>query len=593
MVVMEPNGWVAVGVASLAMLALALQVATPDLVMMAALAALLVAGVLDPEQALAGFSTPALGSVAALLVVAAGVGATGGLDVAGRRLLGHPRNVGAAQLRVMLPTAGMSAFLNNTPVVALLVPVVLDWSRRTGVAASKLLLPLSYASILGGFCTLIGTSTNLVVVGMASRRFPEISFGLFDVAVFGLPAVFAGTGYVLLASRWLLPDRSRPTESLENPREYTVAMTVAPGSPVADQTIEEAGLRSLPGLFVLEVERGPDVLAAPGPTTRLRAGDVVVFVGVVAGVRDLRRIPGLEPATDQVRKLVSPTRRRRLFEAVVAAGSPMVGKTVRDFGFRTRYDAVIIAVHRRGGRVHGKVGDIVLRPGDALLVEGSAEFGRRRRNDRDFALVAEVEGSQPVLHEKAPLSLGILALMVAMNATGLVPLFVAALVAAGLMVATRCLTGTEARRSLDLQVLLTIGAAFGVGRALEVSGAATALGGGVVALGGGLGAVGVLAATYLATAVLTELVTNNAAAALMFPIAASAAEVAGVDLHTTALVVMVAASASFTTPIGYQTNLMVLGPGGYRFGDFVRFGLPLQLVVAASTLCVAALLLGV
>jgi len=301
---MDADGWLALAVSALAMVALARQVASPDLVMLAALAGLLVLGVIEPADALAGFASPALGAVAALLVVAAGVRATGGLDVAGRVLLGYPRSLSGAQLRLMLPTAGMSAFLNNTPVVALMVPVVLDWSRRTGVAASRLLLPLSYASILGGLCTLVGTSTNLVVVGVAAARAPELAFGLFDVAVLGIPAVAVGIVYVVLASRWLLPDRAPPTRSLENPREYTVAMAVAPTSPVAGKTIEEAGLRSLPGLYLLEIERGPDLLPAPGPATRLQADDVLIFVGVVAGVRDLRRIPGLAPATDQVRKLI-------------------------------------------------------------------------------------------------------------------------------------------------------------------------------------------------------------------------------------------------------------------------------------------------
>ncbi len=583
------EAWTTLAVTLLLLVAMARNVAGPDLVLVGGLTLLLALGIVDPAHALAGFANPAVITVAALFVVAAGLRETGGLDYLARRVLGRPRSLLGAQVRMMAPVVTMSAFLNNTPVVAMMVPIVIDWARRTGRAASRLLIPLSYAAILGGMCTLIGTSTNLVVAGMALGRDPSFHFGLFEVAWLGVPAAAVGILYILAASRWLLPDTREAARALDNPREYTVAMRVEPDSVVVQQSIEEAGLRHLPGLYLVEIERGGQVLAAPGPRERLRAGDTLLFAGIIDSVVDLRRIRGLSPATDQVRKL-DPHPDRRMVEAVVAPGSSLVGQSVRETRFRTVYGAAIIAVHRQGERVRSKVGDITLRAGDTLLLESHPRFLRERRHDGDFALVSEVEGGAPRRHDKAWIATAILVLMVVLNVSGILSLLVAALLAAAAMIATRCVTGTEARRALELHVLVAIAAAFGIGAALDASGAAHVLGAALVHFALPFGRVGVLAAIYLATAATTAAVTNNAAAALMFPVTAAAATASGLPLRPCLLVLMVAASASFATPVGYQTNLMVYGPGGYRFIDFVRFGLPLQLLVGLVVVTTATLL---
>ena len=587
---MDWQAWITLGVVALAVAAMAKSLAGPDLILLAGLALLLAFGVVTPEEALAGFANPAIISVAALFVVAAGLQETGGLDFVARRLLGRPKTVAGAQLRLMAPVAIASAFLNNTPVVALMVPIVEDWARRSEIAISKLLIPLSYAAILGGTCTLIGTSTNLVVAGLADGLEPSVSFGLFDIAWLGLPTTLCGITLVLSTSRWLLPRRDRERVSPDSPREYTVAMRVQGDSPVVNRTVEDAGLRHLPGLFLVEIVRGEETFVAVGPNAMIREDDILIFAGIVDSVVDLRKIRGLVPATNQVEKLGQRSPNRRLVEAVIAAHSPLLGKSIRDSRFRTRFDAAIIAVHRQGERVRGRIGDIVMRAGDTLLLETHPRFLNQNRHDSRFALVSEVDGSTPPRHDRAWIAGLILVAMVAINVIGVLPLITAALLAAGAMVATRCLTGAQARRSLELPVLVAIAASFGIAAALEKTGVAGFIAHGIVDVARPLGPVGVLAAIYLATAILTELVTNNAAAALMFPVATAAAEAAGIDLHACLLLLMIAASASFATPLGYQTNLMVMGPGGYRFGDFFRIGVPLQVVVGALAVTIASLL---
>lgn len=584
------EAWVTVAVTLVMVIAMARSLADPDLVLLGGLTLLVTLGIVPLESAFSGFSNEGVLTVAALFVVAAGVRETGGLDGILRRILGRPASLAMAQLRMMIPVTSVSAFLNNTPVVAMMVPVVTDWARRTNLPLSRLLLPLSYASILGGTCTLIGTSTNLVVYGLARQADPGLEIGMFDIALLGVPTMIVGVLYVILASPRFLPDRSGSQEIVERPREYTVAMRVEPSSPVVGQRIEEAGLRHLPGLYLAEIERGGEVMPAVDPETRIHAGDHLLFVGVVDSVVDLRRIRGLVPATDQVEKLKHARPERRLLEAVVGANSSLAGTNVRELRFRTRYEAAIIAVHRNGERVTGKVGDIVLRAGDVLLLEAPPAFLTRYRNDSSFALVTEVAGSTPRQHEKSALAIWLLVAMIAVSALELMPLLVAALLTAGAMLLTRCLSAQEAQRSLELRVLVAIAAAFGVGAALEQSGAASVIGGALVELAQPFGPLATLGAIYVATALLTELITNNAAAALMFPLAAAAAASAGIPLAPVALIVMMAGSASFSTPIGYQTNLMVYGPGGYRFGDFLRFGIPLQILLATVSLTIANLL---
>jgi di/tricarboxylate transporter len=572
-----------------------------DLVMLTALGVLMVSGVLAPAQALSGFANEGVATVGVLYIVVAGLRDTGVMAWVAQGLFGRPRSVAGAQIRMMMPVAAISAFMNNTPLVAALVPTVAEWSKKHQIPVSKLLMPLSFATILGGLCTLIGTSTNVIVAGLMKDAVKagqiDHTLGFFTLTWVGLPCAVAGLLYMVIASRWLLPERQAALRRAGDPRAYTVEMMVAPAGGVAGKTIEEAGLRHLNDMYLAEVERDGDILAAVGPQLRLEDNDRLIFVGVVDSIVELQRVRGLIPATEQIFKLDGPRAGRTLIEAVVSDRCPLVGKTIRDGRFRTQYNAAVIAVARSGERLRQKIGDIVLAAGDTLLLEARPAFVQQQRNSQDFYLVSSLDDSSPVRHDKAFLALACLLGMVTLATVfEQVPLFVAkgfgmlhaAIIAAGCMVAARCCSSASARRTIDWSVLIVIAATIGIGKALEVTGLAAGFAHSVIALAGP-DPLRQLIIIYLTTMVLTELLSNNSAAVLMFPIGIATASVLGVSYMPFVIALTIAASCGFATPIGYQTNLMVYGPGGYRFSDFVRFGLPLNLLVAAVTLTVTPL----
>jgi di/tricarboxylate transporter len=560
----------------------------PDMVMIGAVVLLLAAGVIAPDEALKGMSNEGMITVAALFVVAAAVERTGALAALVDRALGRPRSLAAAQVRTMVGPSLLSAFMNNTPVVALMVPAIRDWAKKHKFPVSKLLMPMNDAVVLGGLCTLIGTSTNVVVSGLVEDK-RGTPLEMFDITPLGVVLLGVGFVYLLVASRWLLKDRRPPMSKSDDPRQYSLEMLVEPGSPLVGRSIEEAGLRHLDNLFLMEIDRGGHVLAAVAPTERLEAGDRLVFVGVIDSVVELQKIRGLRPATDQVFKLVDPRSERRLVEAVVSNACPLVGRTIREGRFRSTYGAVVIAVARDGERMQMKIGDIALAPGDTLLLEAGPTFLDRQRSSRHFYLVSEVADAAAPRHDRAWIACTILAAMVLAAALDLVPMVAAALLAACGVVATRCISSTEARRSIEWESLLLIAASFGLARAMEKTGLAAAVAQSTIVSAGDEPYL-VLAAIYLVTMLFTELMSNNAAAVLTFPIAWQTAADLGVNPMPFVMAVTVAASCGFATPMGYQTNLMIYGPGGYKFSDYVRFGGPLNLLVMALTVLLAPLI---
>jgi di/tricarboxylate transporter len=582
------EAWLTLGVVCLCIGLLASNRYPPDAVMLGGLTLLLLAGVLTPGEALAGLANEGMVTVAVLYVVVSGLEETGGSAWVSQSMLGRPRSVANAQMRLMAPVAALSAFLNNTPVVAMFIPAVQDWAKRNNLSVSHLMLPLSYAAIAGGTCTLIGTSTNLVVNGLLLKDTHLPSLGLFEIAWVGLPTLLLTIVFTALFGRRLLPQRQSLISRLADAREYTVEMLVEPRSPLDGKSIEDAGLRQLPGMYLVEVDRDGHILPAVSPRTALRGGDRLLFAGVVDSVVDLQKIRGLKPATDQVFKLSSPRHHRCLVEAVVSESFPLLGKSIREGRFRTVYQAAVIAVARNGERIRRKVGDIVPRPGDTLLMETHPSFLERYRNTRDFLLMNRLDNSTPRRHDRAWIAVLIMSGMVLTAAMGWLSMLQASMLAAGLMLLSRATTASMARRSVDWQVLLVIAASFGIGAALEKTGAANLVAGGLVGLAGD-NPWATLALVFLATSVFTNLITNNAAAALMFPIALAAAARLDVSVLPFAIAIMKAASASFATPIGYQTNLMVLGPGGYTFADYLRMGLPLTLLSGMLTVAIAPL----
>lgn len=560
-----------------------------DAVLVGALILASLLGLVRPAEAFAGFSNAGMLTVAALYVVAAGLRETGALDSLGRLAFGGAKSERGVLARMAAAVPVMSAFMNNTPIVAMLIPVIEGWCKKNRVSPSRLLIPLSYLCILGGTCTLIGTSTNLVVAGLMKESVtanPSLAPALeplsfFELGRVGLPYAVVGIAYLMLVGPRLLPARKPFLDQLsESRRDYLLNMRAEPHCPLVGQRVDDAGLRNLPGLFLIEIQRGGESIAPVTPENRIQAGDVLVFTGVVTTIVDLKRIPGLTPEGDDGYVAEGAAQReRRLVEVVLSRTASCLGKTVRDAQFRAVYNAAIVAVHRGGERLEGKIGDFELRAGDTLLMQTGPHFAEAYRNRSDFLLVSGVDEYRPVRYDKAATALALLAALAVLMATGMLEIVVAAFLVAGLMVASRCISLSDARRHVDWSTLITIAAAFGVGKALDNSGLVERFAEGLVSVAGPLGPYGVLLAIYLTTTVFTELVTNNAAAALIFPFAVASAAQIGASPRPFVLAVAFAASASFITPLGYQTNLMVQGPGGYRYSDFVRIGLPLNLLL--------------
>ena len=576
------QAWVTLGVVAFVLGMLVFTDVAADVVLVCGVVALLLSGVLSSREAFAGMSNEGMLTVAVMYVIVSGLDGTGATAIIAQRLLGRPRSTSDALIRLMTPVAGVSGFLNNTPVVAMFMPTVKDWARQNEISVSKLMMPLSYAAVLGGCCTLIGTSTNLIVNGLlieaqAKSGAPAVGMGFFDVTWVGVPCALTGIVFILLTQRWLLPNRVPALSQFSDPRQYTIECIVDPAGPLVGKTIEAAGLRHLPQLFLMEIDREGQVLPAVASTDILKASDRLVFVGVVDSVVDLQKIRGLLPATDQVFKLESPRSQRVLIEAVVSDRCPMVGQTIRDGRFRTHYNAAVVAVSRAGERINRKVGDIVLQAGDTLLLEAHPNFAEQQRNSRHFYLVSKVENSNPPRHEKAYVALAILAVLIVVASFEWMSMLNAALVAAGAMIVTRCCTSAQARRGVDWKTLIAIAASFALGRALETTGLAQKFSDALVGFAAGQPWL-TLVMIYAVALILTEAVTNNAAAVLTFPIAWSTAANLGVDPTPYVMAVTLAASLGFATPMGYQTHLMVFGPGGYKFIDFVRLGVPIDIL---------------
>ncbi len=581
---MDVTAYLTLTVVFLVLLGLIFSKVATDIILMSALAVLIVSGVLTPMEGLAGFSNPGVMTIAVLYVVASGLKETGAIQWIASRLLGQPDNVRHAMMKVVLPTSAMSAFMNNTAVVAMFIPSIQDWATRIKISSSKLLIPLSYAAILGGTCTLIGTSTNLVVDGLLQSSV-NVKLGMFSLAWVGLPVLLIGGTFLYLFADKLLPNKKGAIEQLGSAREYSVDVFVEEDGALCGKSIEEAGLRSLSYGYLVEIQREERILSAVAPDTQLNAGDILVFVGAPECARELRHIQGLNPVHGEVHKLDIAHHERCLVEAVIGPEFVGLDQSIRHSRFRTRFQAAILSVSRNGQRISGKIGDIYLQVGDTLLLETGQGFVGQYRSRRDFLLVSAINDSTPPVFEKAPIALYILLGMVALSATGILSILESALLAAGAMLATRCVSITKARRNIDLTVITVIAASFSLGAAMTKTGAADAIAQ-LMLFSDDLSPWLMLAMVYILTAIFTEIITNNAAAILMFPIAMSIADQIGVNYMPFVVAVMFAASASFITPLGYQTNLMVMGPGGYSAKDFMKVGVPMSFLVAVTSIVI-------
>ena len=577
------SAWFTLVVVGVATVTMARERLAPDVVMFGALCVLVVAGVLGPVDALAGFSHPAVFTIAVLLVVAGAVQETGALRMVAGALFGRSTHPTLVLLRLMVPTATLSAFLNNTPIVAMLIPLVRSQARSMGLPPAKLLLPLAWASMFGGTCTMVGTSANLVVQGMLLNHGID-TLGIFDIALVGVPTTLVGIAYFATIGLSRIPDRTEAlTTAQTEARAYLVELQVAPDSPVVGVTVEEAGLRSLSGLFLARIRQTDGgLITAVAPNTRLHAGDLLIFTGMATTVKDLlAHVPGLVPVDE-----IIPVEDPELYEVVISHRSTLIGSTVREAQFRRRYNAAIIAVHREGARIDQKIGDIVLEPGDTLMLWAPAGFGIHQRNSRAFYLIGALgETGTPTRLAQARIVLATLGIMVLVPAVTSIPLLVSGMGALVVLFMAGCLSVRGARGSVNGPVLVMIASAIGLASALEHTGAAQVLATGLLAMTAPFGPHATLAALYILGVALAAFVSNAASAALVLPVALQAAAIGGHDPTPFAVAIAMAASAGFSTPIGCPPNLLVYGPGGLRYLDFAKVGLPLNvlfLVVALA-----------
>lgn len=534
------------------------------------------AGLLDQKALLASYTNPALITVILLLLVSLVLERSVLIERIVHRVLRGPE--AWAGFKLMAATTALSAFLNNTAVVGILMGGI---SRQKLIAPSRLLIPLSYAAILGGVTTLVGTSTNLVVNAFAiDNHLPPI--GMFQLSLVGVPVALSCIAVMLLTARWL--PRHFPGDS-EQQQPYFLEARVVPLSDLIGRSIEANGLRHLDGLFLLEIERQGRLISPVGPEEILREGDVLLFTGDVSKFQTLDQVRGLEVFGTRSDTLLNSN----LVEVIVASTSDLASRTLREVDFRTMFNAGVVGIRRGDKRLTGQLGRIPLKVGDALLLAVGADFTQHRNLDRNFHLLGGSLVPPRLSTRQSALALGGFALAIAGSVSEKVDLLTGLALLMALFLATRLLTLSEVRRRFPFELLMIIGSALALAKGIESSGAAGLLAGWMRQIFDGSGVYGGLVGVYLLTLLLTELVTNNAAAALAFPIGLATARAFDVDPTAFVLIVAYGASAGFMIPFGYQTHLMVMSPGRYRMTDFLRAGLPVSMVYSTVVLTLTPL----
>ena len=558
----------------------------PEIIVFGILIFLLLGQVISLEEAFAGFSNIGVLTIALLFVVAGALQTTGALNFLTPYIFGNSHEKPRKKLtRLLFPTSLFSAFLNNTPIVAIFIPLVRSWTQKYNLSPSKFFIPISFAAMLGGVCTLIGTSTNLVVHGLLIEHGYR-GFSFFEISRFGIPVAIVGFIYLILVSNWLLPERKEPFVELgESTREFVCEFKITAEYQNIGKSIEEAGLRHLKGLFLFQIERDKKIIAPTGPEEKLQLDDRLFFTGIPQTIVELQKTAGLQLIKDSTFDLkYYDSDEIKAYEAVISTSSPLIDKNVRESNFRGKYGAVIIAIHRSGERIKKKIGDIVLRPGDTLLMLAEKNFMKKWYHSNDFYLISNA----PVVHSKpqwqAKLAILIFGIMILLTILKITPLIVAAGLATIALIISRSISQNDAKNMVEWRVLIVIAGAFGIASAIDNSGLAQLIGNFTVESTQVFGIVGLLTGFYILTSFYTSIVTNNAAVAFLFPVALTIASSMNLDFRPFAIIITIAASAVFVTPFGYQTNLMVYGPGGYRFMDYVKIGMPLQIIVGVITI---------
>lgn len=592
---MTTQGFYVLAIIVIMIVALVKEVMRPGLILFSALLILMIIGIVPSTEVLAGFSNKGMITVAILFVISEGITQSGALTRLANAFLPRRRgNIRSLFFRVMFPISFMSAFLNNTPIVIIFAPIVKKWAENLNLSAQKFLIPLSYATILGGVCTLIGTSTNLVVHGlMLDNGFA--GFSMFELGMVGVPLAFVGYIYMSYIGVHLLPgEKNFIRKPLSDQKDYYYELVVPTESVLVGQTLKNGRSKDLKGFDIIEVERGGVKFEGKTPGLILEANDHLLVAGKSSGlevIKDLTcvRLKGLDLVKDQIK-----TTDLKQYEAVLAPRFPGIGKTIFEFNFFDHYQAAIVAVHRNGERITTNLRSLKLKEGDNLVLLTTDRFIKNWGDSKIFYLTTYIgDHDQTKGKAKKWMALSILVLMIAgATAADYLPkfgnvntdMFYFSAIAAMLMIWLKIVPHHKYTKAISWDLLITIACSFGISKALQNSGAADSIAHAAISFAKSWGPIGVLACVYLITNIFTELITNNAAAAISFPIAMAAANQLGVDPKPFFVTICIAASMSFSTPIGYQTNLIVQGIGNYKFKDFVKVGLPMNLI--AFIICI-------
>ncbi len=547
-----------------------------DLTAMVIMGAMLLSGIITPDDAIGGFSNPATVTVGAMFVLSAGLFKTGAVNLLGG-LLGQVgrKSFWLVLIVMMLMVGALSAFINNTAAVAIFLPVVLAIARDCGFSAARLLMPLSFASMFGGVCTLIGTSTNILVSSIAERH-GLAPIGMFETTALGLIFFAAGSLYMLLVGVRMIPDRDTGTERgpVFGSGDYLIEIILETEARSVGTLLAESPLLNDLDIRGVEVFRDGVLIQDPPDRLLLQAGD---HLKVRCDLENYRKLKGRRGIALRQENDHTVSEEAILVEAVVASGSILDGRSLKQARFGTRYGLTAMAVRHRGRVMREDLESMKLRAGDVLLFEVETSHLDQLRDDKTFVLISQVD--LPVFRTSRMLTaVAIVTGVVVAAASGVVPIVAGAIIGCILMVMTRCLSLDEAYASINWQVIFLLAGVLTLGTALEKTGAARTLGSFMVESVGAWGPMALVSVIYLATSILTEIMSNNATAALLAPIAISAAETLGIDSRPLLMAITFAASASFMTPVGYQTNTLIYGPGQFRYVDFLKVGTPLNIL---------------
>ncbi|WP_052255380.1 SLC13 family permease [Salinicoccus sp. YB14-2] len=563
------------------------EVARADFIIFFFLVLFLLSGTITTEQALSGFSNEGMLTVLLLFIVAGAIQKHGIIENFIYGILGKSKSLHISMVKLLAPISFASGFLNNTPIVITLTPILRDWARDNGFSPSKLLIPLSYATILGGTITMIGTSTNLIVNGLLINAGVG-GFSFFTLSIVGVPITLVGLIYILTVGYKILPNNLGAEDTIrKEAKEFLAEATIGEKFEYVNDKIITASKNSLKGIYIIEIirEDGQHIFPVSAHTF-IRKGDNLIFSATLSKIAEVEKLKGisLKTGTDDSLEVLQNDN-HHLVEAVISHNSGLVGKTIRSSLFRSTYNAGVIAVHRNNQRITSRVGDIVLKPGDTLLLLAENSFVQRHQHSHNFYVVSTVNPPETLRQSnlKGILALGLLLVMIFSVTLGMLSMFEAMLIAVVLLIITRLINWSEILTYIQFDVILLIASAFGIGAAMTQSGLAQFIAENMLSFARPLGVLGIIFIVYIVTNIFTELITNSAAAVLMFPIAFEIAAQLDIPYMGLIITIAIAASCSFITPIGYQTNLIVYGPGGYKFSDYIKIGTPLVLITMVMT----------